>query len=348
MTHACYHEVQADSHRELGRKLGDLFGEFVRTDIDEAREQRSWRRMVSASKPLLEQTHRFFPQYVEELEAYAKAARIPLLELWTLSLEGDLADDEYERCTTVVTNGGRLLSHNEDWDADADEAICILKKTIAGLTLLELYYYAVPLGGCAISVNSNGYIQAINSLTLSHGPAGVPRNVIARWLSETRDVEGDFERLTQIPRLSGYSHVLVGAQGDVFSIECAPNEQSLLRPALPFAHTNHFLAPDLEQYDESEKRDSTFKRYARACRLMKPRMSVSELIALGGDTHDGRTAGILNEDTIGRMVIDFDRAVAKIWLQREKRAGWVDYPLDFLEAALHSTHASEAKPPQPV
>ena len=332
MAHTFYHEVEANTHAALGDKLGNLFGELTRADVAEAGAQRDWKHKVSASRRLLKKTEQYFPHYVEELNAYADAAGIPLLELWALSVEDELDEAGREKCTTVVTNGGKLISHNEDWDEDADEAICILRKTLAGTTLFEIYYSAVPLGGCAISINSNGYLQAINSLTQSDRQIGVPRNVIARWLSETRDVPADFEALKAIPRSSGYNHVFVNSQGEAFDMECTATRQVLARPSLPYVHTNHSLSSELEGYDGAEKGDGTFKRYVAACRLMTARMTVSELITLSSDETGGRRTSILNQDTIGRMVVDLENHIVKVGLRREKKDGWIDYPLDFLSS----------------
>ena len=119
MRHACYHEVDASTHAELGGKLGELFVGKTRENVAYARRQRHWARKVEASLPLLECTRNAFPQYLEELEAYARAAGVAFDDLWAINLEDELDDIGKEKCTTVVTNGGKLISHNEDWDEDS-------------------------------------------------------------------------------------------------------------------------------------------------------------------------------------------------------------------------------------
>ncbi len=328
--HRHYHAVEAATHAELGGKLGQLFGPLLLEVIEEEREDRAWRGKVAAARPLLEAAREHFPGYIDELQAYAEAARIPLPELWALSIEGDLDDLSPEKCTTVVTNGGRLVIHNEDWDEDAAEAICVLRKTLAGVTTLEIYYYAVPLGGSAISIGSNGYVHAVNSLSHEDGRVGVPKNVIARWLSDTRDPSADFERLKALPRASGYNHVLVSRNGEVLDIESSAERQVLLRPKLPHVHTNHYLSGDLEDCEAADDGDSTFKRYAKACALARPSMTVPEVMALSGDGNGQGRNNVMNRETIARMIADLDQRAAHIWLAREARAGWVSYPLDFL------------------
>jgi predicted choloylglycine hydrolase len=330
MTHAAYYDVEAGTPRELGRKLGLLFGAEMHESVEGARGERGWKARAAPARQLLRATESHFPQLVEELQAYADAAEVALLDLWMVMLEDELDALAPEKCTTVVTNRGRLISHNEDWDPEAADAICVLKKRIGDLTILELHYTATPLGGSALSINSHGWVQAINSLDHSDRQPGVPRNVIARWLSQTRNVEGDVARLKDIPRSSGYNHVFVDAHGALYDLECTATRHVLTRPATPYAHTNHYLDGDLEAFEDGAEDRSTRKRYARACALMREPMTMAQVLALNGDTTQGASNSIMNRNTIARVVVDFDARAASIWLDREKQKGWVRYPLDFL------------------
>ena len=112
----------------------------------------------------------------------------------------------------------------------------------------------------------------------------------------------------------------------------AANRFHSYQPDLPFAHTNHYLLDELEDFEGSDNEEdySTFGRYREACRLMKPRMSMKELMDVTGDRSKGKWYSLLNCETIGRVVVDLAARDAKIWLLRENRAGWVDYRLDFL------------------
>lgn len=327
--HRNFHEIRATTHAELGRQMGELFGPVSRAYIEEARESSRWTRTVAAARPLFDVTEQFFPNLAAEWRAYASAVEVPLAELWALSCEAE-ADEEaraHEMCTTVVANGGMLIAHNEDWDDTAETSICVVKKSLPNVTVLGLHYYDAPLGGNAISVNSHGYVQAINSLSHSDRRIGVPKNVVARWLSETCDAEKDFASLAKLPRASGFNHVLVSRDGQVFDIESSASRQCLVRPRLPYVHTNHYLSPEFAAYEEAEAGDSTFSRYDRACRRVRPQMTIDEIEELTADKSQGGELSILNSNTIARMIIDVKYRLVRIWLKREKKAGWVDYPL---------------------
>jgi predicted choloylglycine hydrolase len=330
MPHAAYVEIEADTPAALGRALAGRFGRFVAESAAEARAQRDWGRKLAIAAKQISLTRQHFPRCVEELEAYAEAAALPLAHVWVVMCEDEL-DAAAERCTTFVANDGRLVAHNEDWDADAAESICVLRKTLDRLTTLEIYYFNTPLGGSAVSVNSHGLVQAINSLSHADRAVGVPRNVVARWLSETRDPEEALRALGRVPRSAGYNHVLVGGPGLIWNLECSAAHQAAWRPALPFVHTNHFLADALADLEAAAADDTTHRRYRAALASVKGAMTPAEAVALlGGDASPGGRAGIFNRDTIASVVVDLDARVARIWLRREAEAGWIAYPLDFI------------------
>ena len=153
MSHYHYHEIEAENAVECGHELGKLFGPVIRDYIEHARAQKSWRDCKAQAKVLLSLTAKHFPSYIDELAAYAASSGVDLLDLWTISIEDELEHRAKERCTTVVTNSGHLIAHNEDWSPDAIEDICILKKRVGATTTLELYYYGCPMGGTALNTN---------------------------------------------------------------------------------------------------------------------------------------------------------------------------------------------------
>ena len=330
--HRNYHEVAGNTHAELGRALGILFGPVVRGYLKDEQGSRSWRARTREAEKLLSHTSKYFPAYVDELRAYADAARVSLLDLWTLSIEDELDGDDTEKCTTVVSNAGRLISHNEDWDTDAADDICIVKKRCGPVTTLELYYYGCPLGGTALSICSQGFVQAINSLNCSDWQSGVPKIVLGRRLSELADAGTELDRVLSIPRSSGFAHNLVHRSGAVAAVECSATRQVVHRPAIPFVHTNHMLQPALRSVEGTHDGKSTFMRYDTASELVRYAMDRADLVRLASDDTCGKTHSIFNRNTIARAIVDLDQRTASFWLKREAHKGWIDYPIDFLFA----------------
>jgi hypothetical protein len=334
MAHLNYHEIAGADPVACGRELGRLFGPVVQDYINVEQDNKVWRRRRLDAEVLLSQTAKYFPAYVDELQAYADAAHVPLLDLWTISVEDELGDEAHEKCTTVVTNGGRLIAHNEDWDADSADDICILKRTCGAVTTLELYYYACPLGRTALSICSRGYVQAINSLNHTDWQAGVPKIVLARALSELRDADGELGNLLQIPRSSGFAHNLVDCTGRLTAIECTATRHSVQRPKTPFVHTNHMLSPGLAGLEDDPDGKSTYRRYDAACSIARASMDEADLMRLASDETCGKTDSIFNKNTIARAIVDVDRRTASFWLRREKQKGWIDYAIDFFETPV--------------
>lgn len=323
MAHKNYFEITADDYASLGREKGKLFGEVLSRRIQSTANSGEWSRMIKQSLPYLEATKAQFPQFVEELTGYAKAARVPFDDLWLLAMEDELTHGN--RCTTVVTNRGFMIAHNEDWDRGAKGDVCILRKTVAGVTTFELYYMST-LGGNSISINSHGFVQAVNTLTHIDGRIGVPRNVIARWLSETQSPDDDYTKLKKIRRASGYHHTIVDSGGKIWSIECSAERQSKSNPEPPFAHTNHFLA-DLGYLEDDDGREGTRERYRHVTKGMDEQMTVAELKSMMCDSSEGNNKSVFNKRTIAQVILDIDHMTAHVWLLRERDKGWQEYRL---------------------
>lgn len=319
-----YLTFTAKDNAELGHQLGEHFRDRIRAKIERERHP-AWEREVRQAIRHWAPTRAHFPHLCEEVTAYARAARVRWQDLWTVGLE--LGEDA-DRCTALVTNGGALVGHVEDFEPDTAHDLFLIRKTVGKATVLDLNYF-YTLGGNAASVNSHGWCQLINTL---HGPtsrSGVPRNVIARWLSETADPMRDARRLARIGRMDGYAHTFVHEGGRAFSLETTDKDACLKRARLPFVHANHFLSRLSEQ--EAFASRSSANRFAVASRKLKPRMSPRALKALMADRTGGKEAAIFNQDTIGRMIIDFRAREAQAWFKATPRRGYLAVSLDFIE-----------------
>ncbi len=320
--HRHYYELSAESHADLGVQKGKLFGSAVRASLKQAARDKAWNRRRATAQAYLEPARDAFPHLIEELEGYARGADVSFDDLWLLSMEDELT--QANRCTTAVTNHGYLVAHNEDWDQHARHDICILRRTIRDFSVLELFYLGT-LGGNSISWNSHGFVHAVNSLSATDGQVGIPRNVIARWLSDTTDPDRDYERLGKLRRASGYHHTIVDKKGKVWSLECSAQQQQRAYPPLPFVHTNHLLG-DLAELDDDNGDEGTRERWEFAKGHVGEQMSVQSLDQICRDTSHGRNKSVFNKRTIARVVIDVDHAVAHFWMLREAAQGMQAYP----------------------
>lgn len=317
--------IVAKNHRRYGEALGEIFGSRVRAML--ARKPRAgWDLEVKRAMAYWPDTNRHFPRYIEEIEAYAHACGIKAKDLWTLGLE--LSADA-DRCTVVVTQDGFLIGHVEDFDPKTKDDIVLLERTVAGTTVLELFY-PYTLGGNAASINSHGWVQTINTLHTARAKRGVPRNVIARWLSETKDPVRDVRRLERIPLADGYAHTFVNARsGRVLSLETASNGFHLQERPSPFVHTNHILSSKLSPIDASVSKSSVL-RLADASRMAEPKLSTAGLKRLMSDTSRGASKSIFNGDTVAKMIIDLKGKSVSTWFARTPKQGYRKTPVAFI------------------
>ena len=328
MPHKNYYEIKADSYYELGLKEGRLFSAKLLESIKIEKQKEDWSAKITKSKDYLKITEDVFPNFIEELRGYAKGAGARFEDLWVLCLENELSN--IDKCTTVITNDGKLIAHNEDWGMpNAKDAVCILKKTIKDSTIFELFYFNT-LGGNSISINSNGLIQAVNSLFPTDKQyIGIPGNITARWLSETKDPVNDFDKFLKFKRSSGYNHIFVNSNGAIWSIESSAKRQNMVKVASPYVHTNHYLT-DLKELENNDNSHGTFDRYKFANEKVKKSMSLDEVKNLMNDGSMGDNLSLFNKRTIARMIIDLNKLKVYVWLSREKEKNWVTYDIDFL------------------
>ncbi len=326
MFHTNYFEIQANSYYDLGLKEGQLFKQSAIELINKKKQHKSWDIKLEKSKRLIGPAEKAFSHLVEELKGYAKGAKVLFSDLWVLSLEDELS--KTDRCTTVVTNSGKLIAHNEDWNADSKDAICVLKKSIKDFTILELFYYNT-LGGNSISINSHGFVQAVNTLVHSDRQIGIPRNVIARWLSETKSPQQDFNKLSTLQRSAGYSHTFINLQSKIWNIESTASRQILLDVTPPFVHTNHYLT-ELKKFENNNNLRGSMDRYEFAHSSLRKSMSLTDLQKLMSNNSKKTRTSVFNKGTIARMIVNLEKFIAYIWLLRESKKGWIKYNIDFL------------------
>lgn len=326
MKHRNYFEIVAKDHFQLGLKKGELFGENLRASISKAKSTGAWRHYAERSPGYLDITAKHFPDLIAEYQGYAKAAGVSFDEIWTLDLIDEIT--ESNRCTTVVTNNGFLVAHNEDWTPSAANTVCLLRRTVGEQSAFEIFYLDT-LGGNSISVNSHGITHAVNSLVHRDVRIGIPRNVIARAVSDLAAPAEMLESVAALPRASGYHHTLVDSLGSVWTMECSAKREVITDPDLPFAHTNHFVAPELQELEANSNVEGTYTRLQSAQDHTDVNMSRTTAQKLLGNTDQGRRRSIFNARTIARMVVDVDHMVADVWLARERKKGWIAYDVRF-------------------
>ena len=113
--HDNFFTFQADNNYDLGLQLGAHFKEVAQARLNRILRDDAWALKLKRSMEYLSVTKESFPHYVQEIEGYAKGAGVDFLECWTRSFEDQFSFYREDHCTSIVTNDGKLISHNEDW-----------------------------------------------------------------------------------------------------------------------------------------------------------------------------------------------------------------------------------------
>ncbi len=305
--------------------MGARFRIECQASVSESSKHPSWiqKQEIAQSRIALHTEH--FPQYIMELRGYASGANVDFLDLFAISFEDELDSASEEHCTSIITEQGLLIAHNEDWNETSADKICIIQKTIRDTTILELYYYNT-LGGNALSINSHGYVSMVNSLPFQYTVPGISKNFLARFLSETKDMATDSKYMSQVQKMSSYSITLIKNPDEILNIEFDHDDMVEKKPTLPFIHTNHFLSR--ENLIMPDTTSTTYDRLNVAQQTIHSIHSVEGLKKLTG-THVGNNSDIFNPRTIARVLIDLPKKQAFIWLRRENERGFVTYTLPF-------------------
>ena len=277
-------------------------------------------------------TREIFPDYVAELEGYAAGSGVSVQVLWQMLLEDDISALAPEKCTSLVTNNGRLIGHNEDWDADTTARLFVLRRNLAGRTLFELHY-AGTLGGNALSINGSGIVQIINSLNdglpLDVSVPRVPTNIIGRFVADSTDTVATITKLKNIPRMGGYAHSLIqaGKNKTHCLIELSQHNMALHEIAtFPYVHANHYTLKDMLHFNRVN-RESSKQRYAAAAQGTAADMQCAEVMTLLQDKSAGPDNSLMNDRNIAGMVLDLDHSCAWVRLASEPEKGWLQYKL---------------------
>jgi len=326
LMHKNYYEFTSDNHYDLGYAMGSMFKKEAKRSL-ENNVNETWGQKVEVAKDFLKMTKPHFPQYVEELEGYAKGADVDFLDFWTLSLEDDVVlNQQPAKCTSIVTNNGLLFGHNEDnTGPNLGNDVCLVKKKIGKLVTFELYYYNTL--GAAVGINSYGYCNSANTLFNEVKQIGIPRNFSSRYIFDSSAPDKALTELSKLTRACGYNQNIVNGTGNFLNVEITSKQILTSHPPLPFVHTNHSLLNGKTTTDDYH---GTLSRLKFGRENAREKMSGDDMKKLLSDSSLGKVLSIGNERTVGKLIFEIEKKIVYIWLQREANLGWVEYPFDFL------------------
>lgn len=231
-------------------------GEHYATTIHEIRSRvgEQWQNLLAKTESgvfnerlhaIIESTRRLCPIEASELEAMARGAGIPALELWTYNLRGDLGRDGTGCSDIGLASGGELvIGHNEDGDGHLAPDVCLITLRIDGDPQCTILWYPGFLPSNSFVATSAGMVWGLDHIPVMRPELeGAGRHFVARLGQRQHTGDAAREAVSIVPCAGGFSFNIGDAPGgSVTMIENAAG--SVARSALGTQdhshwHTNH-------------------------------------------------------------------------------------------------------------
>jgi acyl-CoA:6-aminopenicillanic acid acyl transferase len=251
-----------------GRRAGELLGDLVERSLAFYRGYFGGRSLDL--EPFRRAAERVLPEHVAWLDGLADGAGVPRSEVFAVNALEELDKPApVERCSTftAIGDGFTLLGHNEIWLAgDRGNTAVVIERPASGPAL------ASPTSVCclpAVGVNEHRLACGVDSLTARDDGVGVPRVLVSRHVLDATNRDDALRRAALEGRAGGYAYVFA-APGEAFAVETTAERAALLEGASALVHTNHYLAPELQEIGD-EGSASSHSRYTHLRALLRDR-----------------------------------------------------------------------------
>ncbi len=302
----------------LGRHAARAIHEQVRA-LPEFRRLLPWRD--DPRLRALEATARHWaPAYLAEVEGLAAGAEWPFAEAWLWNCKGDLraaGDPPGRGCTTLlsVNTDGGLIAHNEDGaPAHRDDGFVVRCSPDYGVGFWSFCYPGLICGN-SFAVNDRCLVQTLNNVRALDGRAGVPRQLVARAILDSHDLDEALNLLRTWPRASGYHHALAQA-GDprVFAVEAPASGVAVRSVERRLAHANHLIEPAFAQVPQIVTASSAARQARATASFVDARGDALGVLLDGSGERPVHCRGGADDDswTLATAVFAIDRTGVKL------------------------------------
>ncbi|MBN1618502.1 hypothetical protein JW887_04115 [Candidatus Dojkabacteria bacterium] len=332
--HKFYFEFEADTSYKLGFQMGCKFSEEFKKTKD-SRKQLSGPKREEYEK-LLKISTKYYPEYIEEMEGYAKGAGVELFDIWQSSID----DSYFEKCSTAVMDNGNKVLHMEDGNHPTRTELCIVKRKTPQITKLELFYYNT-LGGDACGVTSNGLVFTINTLHNTDQQDGIPINIFTRRISDCKNIDEVKHVFDTIHCNSGYNFNLIFFNKNrksvkAYNVESSATDYVVSEIKTPFIHTNHYLTKlkkfEALKFNHPVNSTASIRRFEFLKNNFEDNLADSKIKKLTNEIYHHKKTDLHYYHTDARCLFDLKKGKVSIFLEREQSKGWVEY--DFPEVTI--------------
>jgi isopenicillin-N N-acyltransferase-like protein len=277
-------EVRGGPH-ERGRQQGEQARSEILSMLTLYRRilppvtRMSWQDGVREARKFLPYGEEAFPEYIEELRGIAQGADVSFADVWTLNCYEGLIETRHQvwGCTSVAIRDDRtadahvLVAHNEDWTSgDKDHVYLVRAEPDDGPVFIGMTYGALLVN---IGLNAEGIGVAIDSVYPGDGRVGVPRILCSRAVLNARTIGEAIRACVPKLRGSGYGYLLADASGELYCVETSATAHDITYGEEGWlAHTNHYISPKMQAFEEPGTYAGSHVRLNRAGRLLQAQL----------------------------------------------------------------------------
>jgi isopenicillin-N N-acyltransferase like protein len=277
------------THREIGRQFGEACRDLILQHRDLALARLERRNRISAGRareaallyrdPVVAHA----PFFDEEIQGLAEGAGIDLADAYILQLRAELGVttspdliDGTDECTTFAAlpeatrHGTPLIGQNADLPEFYADISVVVELVFDDLpTVLML----TPAGQVSyIGINDRGLGVFANFVTCDGWRVGFPRYLLSRLALTRETVDDAIAAIDSVPRASSRNLILCDAHGNAADLETTPTRSARLNPEDGLlAHSNHYVAPELQEEERSTGRslENSRRRLETMQRLLR-------------------------------------------------------------------------------
>ena len=267
------------SPRDVGEQLGARFAKEAARAIGIYRKELSWEKGATLDgarrygRRILPRIEAWFPDFVEEMRAYASAADVPfdtLAAQWSgySPLLGAKGCTDVAAASTQTADGHVLVAHNEDYTPDYEGIVVPVRVAVEG----KPAFFAMSYQGLfpTMGFNDAGLSLTGNAVSPNDVRPGIPQMVPPRRVLESRTLKEALEAAMPEGRSSSFNNIVCSNEGELYSLEGSATQfEALYGEGGWLVHTNHYVGETMLRFErDRQAKFCSIMRYHRAKKLM--------------------------------------------------------------------------------
>jgi len=336
--------VETDNTYDLGFAIGARFAENIYNSIVINEELLTTIDQIIAIdsvyfyEQLLETAQVENAEQIAELQGMCDASGAEFRTIFTLNILGEIIALYYGTQDRDINVPDELplgcsdalykyenkvyLAHNEDSFSGMTDQMFIVKAKISDKPEIISFCYPGMVMGVGPTVNDAGIVISNNYIQGTAGdPAGVPAYMVNRQLIELSSMQ-EITDFVETKRLANCLNCNIADMNDnrIVSIEMASEDYSLHEVNGLYAHTNHFVHPDMlshpsnldvstqERYQTLNELFSEYETHLQDVNL-ETMHTFLNAVAVDPDPNGGFTTGA----TVSCSIFDFENMVWRLY-----------------------------------